>query len=729
MVATAQAAPSTAPDAPADDRRRFRRSAGIGGAVGVVIFGLVTLLNHAQLMPGTVFSGFYETQARALRRGHWWIPQGSIGIEAFRIGDHDYMYFGPWPSVLRMPGMFLFHGMDGRWTVPSMFLALTVALVATVRLAWGIRGLVLADQPLARFECWLIGIYTALVAGGSVFLFLTSQAWVYHEAELWGAAAALAAFSIIFDYIRAPRTRLLVLASVFGAIAILSRPSVGFGPLAAIGLVGLAGLTGPTRHLVGLPEPSEGSSWFRSLAARLAAAGVPALMYVYVNHAKFGTWLVFPSDKQLFSQVSIYRREMLASNGNSLFGLKFFPTAFVQYLRPDALRFRSLVPFVDFPNTVHVFGNVQFDTIEPTSSVTTTMPLFFIVTMIGLVAAFWPDRGRGWSLRSIRIPIIGAICGGYTVIPYSYIGQRYVSDFMPILVIAGLCGLWMTVRWCRGRTMRIRTITTLAALLTIWSVAVNTGLAWTYHNASDLLPEGNSTAFVSYQYAVHSNFPGGRAPYVVQRDDVPYPPLARGTVLVVGDCEGVYVSVGDTWPPTSKWNAVARTKSTGEYRFRVRFDRVDRPTVEPIVVRGTQGRIQTVAAFVYPDNRVVFGFHSQGHDDLPSGPRTKDGYYLGARLKFKPGKAYNMTVIMDENNGSVSVTLAGYVGFAFQQFELTTPQLAHYVFPTENVEFGTNTVGAPTEPEFLGRLTERRIKRPTICADLTLPQNAAKHGG
>ena len=33
---------------------------------------------------------------------------------------------------------------------------------------------------------------------------------------------------------------------------------------------------------------------------------------------------------------------------------------------------------------------------------------------------------------------------------------------------------------------------------------------------------------------------------------------------------------------------------------------------------------------------------------------------------------------MDENNGSVSATLAGYVGFAFQQYELTTPQLAHY---------------------------------------------------
>ena len=115
--------------------------------------------------------------------------------------------------------------------------------------------------------------------------------------------------------------------------------------------------------------------------------------------------------------------------------------------------------------------------------------------------------------------------------------------------------------------------------------------------------------------------------------------------------------------------------------------------------------------------------------DLPHGPQTKDGYFLGARLRFRPGKAYNLTVVMDENNGSVSATLAGYVGFAFQQYELTTPQLAHYVFPTDHIEYGENTVGAPTEPKFLGTMKERRIKRPTICRDLTLPQNAGTDGG
>lgn len=729
MVAPAETSESGIAARSDVDRRRFRRAAGLGAALGVLLYILVTLLNHGQLMPASFASGFYETQARALRAGHWHVPRYSLGIEAFRIGGRSYMYFGPWPSLLRMPAMFVFRGMDGRWTLPSMALALLIGLGATVHLGWGIRQLVLRGEALRRSECWAIGIFTALVGGGSVFLFLTSQAWVYHEAEIWGAATALAAYAVLLDYVRTPRARLLVIASAIGAISILSRPSVGFGPLAAIGMIGVAGLFAPTRRFVGLPDPADGARRLRTFVARFAAAGIPALLYVYVNHAKFGTWLVFPSDKQIFSRVSVYRRAMLAANGNSLFGLKFFPTAFVQYLRPDGLRFRSLAPFVDFPTSTHVFGRTLFDTIEPTASVTSTMPLYLLLGIVGLVAACWPDRYRGWTLRPLRILILGAIFGGYTVIPYSYIGQRYESDFMPLLIILGLAGLWMTMRWCRGRVVRTRVVMSAIAVLAVFSVGVNTSLSWTYHNASDLLPEGTSTAFVMDQYRYFAKFPGGRAPYVVQGERLPYPPLDRGTVFVVGDCAGVYTSVGNTWPPTAKWYALARTKETGEYRLRVRFAHVTKRTIQPVVVRGLPGRVQTIAAFVDPDNRVTFGFHSQGHDDLPHGPRTPAGYFLGARLKFKPGKAYNLSVVMDPNNGAASATLAGYVGFAFQQFELTTPQLAHYIFPTDHVEIGTNTVGAPTAPAFQGSLRERRIKRSSICKDLSLPRAGASTGG
>ena len=79
-----------------------------------------------------------------------------------------------------------------------------------------------------------------------------------------------------------------------------------------------------------------------------------------------------------------------------------------------------------------------------------------------------------------------------------------------------------------------------------------------------------------------------------------------------------------------------------------------------------------------------------------------------------------MTIIMDQNDGSISATLAGYVGFAFLQFELTTPQSAAYLFRTDKVQIGESNLKGPILPEFQGTLRERRIKYPAICKRLKI---------
>jgi len=704
----------------ATDQKRFYRACVIGGALGLSVFLLVIFLNHGKFFASSFVSGFYETQARSLRHLRFDVPRGSLGIEAFEIGGKSYMYFGPWPSLIRMPLMALFPGMSGQWVNPSMLLALLIALVSTSRIAWKIRNIVNGASPVSRIEQWGVGVFTFSIAGGSVFLFLTSQAWVYHEAEIWGAAGALIAFDAIFSFILQPRGYRLVLASVFATIAVLSRPSVGFGPLFTIGIIGFASLLPLTRRFFGLEKVFNSTNPLRWLIRTTTAAVVPAAIYVFVNHAKFGTWLVFPSDKQVFSRVSVYRRSMLADNGNSLFGFKFFTTAFVQYIRPDAISFSRLVPFIDFPSTAHIFGGVHFDTIEPTSSVTSSMPLFACLALVGLFAAFWPGKGSPSRLAPTRLLLLGAFVGAYTVVPYSYIGQRYMSDFMPVLLIAGLVGLFVGLRWVGARVARRRLLLVSISTLAVISLFVNASLSWNYHNASPLVPEGWVSSYVDIRYAFHDIFPGGKQPYVVRGETLPFPPLAKGTLYVVGDCEGVYYSQGNTWEPTDKWYAVARTKLTGEYRFRVRFNKTSKVSIQPLVSLGDAGHVQSVVGRIQPNNRVVFGFTTQGHNNLDKGNRSKDGFYWGSPLKFKPGKAYDMTIIMDQNNGSISATLAGYVGFAFLQFELTTPQSAAYLFRTDKVLIGESNLKGPILPEFQGTLRERRIKYPAICKRLKI---------
>src|ERR1022692_2072082 len=91
------------------DRKLFVRSTLIGSGVAAVPYLLILWggrLNPLRTsFPGGLFSNFYEIQARALMHGHWNIPPGSLNIEAFVVHGRSYMYFGPLPSLLRLPIM------------------------------------------------------------------------------------------------------------------------------------------------------------------------------------------------------------------------------------------------------------------------------------------------------------------------------------------------------------------------------------------------------------------------------------------------------------------------------------------------------------------------------------------------------------------------------------------------------------------------------------------------
>ena len=59
-------------------------------------------------------SNFYDLQARALLDGHLWVPDQSLGIEGFVVDGHTYMYFPPFPALLRVPVLLLTDRFDGR---------------------------------------------------------------------------------------------------------------------------------------------------------------------------------------------------------------------------------------------------------------------------------------------------------------------------------------------------------------------------------------------------------------------------------------------------------------------------------------------------------------------------------------------------------------------------------------------------------------------------------------
>ncbi len=279
-------------------RRGFLRACAIGAAVAAVIFTWMLLIGRLDLLHTEGLSGFYDAQAHALLGGHWDIPAGKLGFEAFVIDGKQYMYFGPWPALLRLPIAAVTTSLDGELTQLSMLLAFAVLMVATVRLLWRVRTIMRPERPLTSLEQWAVGVFVLVVGAGSVILFLASRPVVYHEASLWGVALAIGAFEATLAFVLRPGRGALAWACVLTALSLMSRSSVGLGPLAVLGAVLAARLLvlladrgdseavrnrSPARRLVrvfGLPTDERARGYVAPLAIGIALV---LALYVYVN--------------------------------------------------------------------------------------------------------------------------------------------------------------------------------------------------------------------------------------------------------------------------------------------------------------------------------------------------------------------------------------------------------------------------------------------------------------
>jgi hypothetical protein len=456
----------------ANARAAFVRANLAGGAVAVAV--CTWLLARAPTNAATTLLGSIDDkQARRLFHGHWDLPLKDLGIEAFKIHGHYETYFGIWPAVLRMPVLAVTHRFDGRLTGASMLIALVVALWAAAGIHWQLRGLLSAGPdpaPFGRGEWWATAGFQAALGGGSIVAFLASRPLVYHEMELWGIAGGLAFAHYLLRYVRAPSLRLAGACSAAASIALLSRPSVGFGVLAAFGFVWIIAIV--RRH-----------DSARLLLGFAGAALVPLMLYGAMNVARFGSPFALPLQKQVFTTYDAQRQAAFAANGGSLFGAKFVPTTLLQYSRPDAVRFERHFPFVNFPHRrAHVVGHVVFDTLDRSSSIPTSMPGFFVLALIGALGLLRGKRPGSRRARSLLGPIVlGGMLGTGFVLTIAYVANRYLADFMPPLVVLAIVGLRFLVEPVEPRRVRRRQLVRGGAVvLFLLGAWISLGLAVVY---------------------------------------------------------------------------------------------------------------------------------------------------------------------------------------------------------------------------------------------------------
>jgi len=465
--------------------RRFAWASAAGGATATAVFCWMITNARFDFFAREPFGEIQDAQARSLFHGHWDVPRRVVGFEGFLVHGRYYTYFGPFLALLRMPVLLVTSALDGRLTIVSMLGALAVLLVAASHLHWQMRSVLRAERPVGRLEALGVGAFTFLIGAGSIVVFLGSRALVYHEVELWGIAWAIVATDALVAFARRPTRALAIAAGVATCGAMMTRVSIGVGAGVALACVAGAQLLrrlGRDRGLARLGPGADEHGHFH-LTALLVGGLVAVALYAGVNVARFGSPYQLPLDKQVFTQLDAQRRAALAANGGSLFGLKFAPTDYLQYARPDALRLSSRFPWVDFPrHRATVIGNVTYDTIAPSSSIPASMPGFTVLAVIGVVALVWPRRARATiDLARFWPPIVGGVVGTAFVGTIAFVAHRYLADFFPPLLFAAIIGAQRVVSLLEDRpARRARIAATGIAVLLVVGAWISFGLGRVY---------------------------------------------------------------------------------------------------------------------------------------------------------------------------------------------------------------------------------------------------------
>jgi hypothetical protein len=346
-----------------------------------------------------------------------------------------------------------------------------------------------------------------------------------------------------------------------------------------------------------------------------------------VNEARFGTLFKLPIDKQIATTIDPIRPKIFAGTHGSLFAPKFVPTDVVALLRPNAISFTRVFPWITFPARAHVFGHITFAAIDPASSFPASMPLLFVLSIVGVVALFRR------AFAPLRVLAIGGAIGGLGVVTIPFISQRYLSDFMPLIVVLAAAGMYAVLD--KGPTLRRTTFVALV-FLAAFSIAINFGLALVYQREySPFTSDSERAAFVRFQ----RNAPGGAAMSVRTGPELPKP-LAAGTLFALTDCAGVY------WSDGTQWHPIERTNASGYFPIELTIPAAPEGTRVPILETSSD-RIE----LVYADNdRVQFVY----------------GKALGDVIR-RPPKPVRLDITYDKNVQQLDVSVDGtsVLGYAY----------------------------------------------------------------
>ena len=240
---------------PASGTERNRLFATITGLTLGGLAYFLTLLDYRPSLTRTtlqsgLFSTFYDQQARAFLDGHVDLPANSLGIEGFVHDGRTFMYFPPWPAILRLPVLLTTHEYDGRLTLLSMTIAWIVFAVMVTKLVWLLVPRLSGFEDVNVGTAAVVALFLAAATGGTFLTFDAAQPWVYTEAYLWAVAAAMGGLYWLVRLIADPTRHATWWLFVFALVSVGTRATEGWA---------LCARCDRARPVLAVPAPAAGA--------------------------------------------------------------------------------------------------------------------------------------------------------------------------------------------------------------------------------------------------------------------------------------------------------------------------------------------------------------------------------------------------------------------------------------------------------------------------------------
>jgi hypothetical protein len=414
-----------------------------GAYCWLISYGTMSL-SHAELRGAA-----YDSLGEHLIRGSAEVDPKAIESESFVENGRTFMYFGPFPAILRIIPNEILPSMQGNWSRWSCLLAGLLSVAAFIKII-SERTQKYAGHIRSR----LIFAATVGFAFGTPVFFLLSCAFIYHEAVIWGLCWSLWG---LWYWLRAdfsnPRLDDLIGLSACAGFAILSRVTFGIPLLILLAISMIFWFIRQFQKTT--REPLALLSQFSRIC--LPAAGCLAFQAWY-NWARFSSALVFidTAHHTSLNIAPISYQNRLAELG--LFNIGRLWIGLNNYLGFDPSYFLSHMPFISV-------ARVRLDSVHyPIGYIEWTLPLILCspwIILLGLIGfESLVTKSKWLDLLSVTILAIPA----FIVCIFYFLTQRYSAEFIPPFVFLGAIGAEQVVRSVNTPSLQKLTVVSIEVL-------------------------------------------------------------------------------------------------------------------------------------------------------------------------------------------------------------------------------------------------------------------------